>query len=277
MPSGRLRLKRRIVLVNAWRQEGGVLLFSYDMFRECIHNKSGKMPQQAHEEIKDCLLKGTNIVIADEAHKLKNPKSDLSRACSLFKTKNRIGLTGTPLANNLVEYFSMIDWIAPGYLGSLSEFKSVYVDPVEAGLYIDSTEGEVRFSMESLAVLRKTLDPKVHRVDTSRIARSLPPKLEFVLTLPLTSLQREAYSIYVNSILTTRFEKIKSETFWVWAGLLGLLCNHPLCFLQKLVERFPLLRQDAPCDDRESEDGMLPEELAHQALPTQMGESIRNL
>ena len=61
------------------------------------------------------LLEGASIVVADEAHNVKNPKSNISRAMGLIKTRCRLALTGYPLQNNLDEYYVMINWVRPCY------------------------------------------------------------------------------------------------------------------------------------------------------------------
>jgi hypothetical protein len=57
------------------------------------------------------LCAGASIVVADEAHSIKNPASRMSMAMSLIKTRARLALTGYPLQNNLDEYYTMINWV----------------------------------------------------------------------------------------------------------------------------------------------------------------------
>jgi SNF2 family DNA or RNA helicase len=85
--------------------------------------------------------------------------------------------------------------------------------------------------------------PKVHRVDMSVLSDVLPPKKEFVITVPLTDLQIKAYSLYVQSMISgavhfsTKSGKVKQTTLWNWLAILSLLCNHPSCFNAKLNQR----------------------------------------
>ena len=76
----------------------------------------------------------------------------------------------------------------------------------------------------------------------SVLRQDLPPKKEFVITIPLTDLQRKAYSIYVKSMLSTNVDRTKDgeiyqSTVWGWLAVLSLLCNHPNPFMIKLRER----------------------------------------
>ena len=51
----------------------------------------------------------------------------------------------------------MIDWIHPGFLGPIKEFRAKYVVPIQAGLYLDSEKTEIRQSKKMLAVLHRTI------------------------------------------------------------------------------------------------------------------------
>ncbi|KAI9837386.1 MAG: hypothetical protein M1837_002995 [Sclerophora amabilis] len=227
--------------IYAWHKDRGVLLISYDKFRNFVTADPSRSRTSISEEmrvqIREMLLNGPHIIVADEAHKMRNTSSKISKAASQFKSKSRIALTGSPLANNLEEYHSMINWIAPGYLGPLVEFRSKYVEPIQEGLYLDSSPQERRKSLKMLWVLKCDLDPKVNRVDISVLKGSLTPKTEFVIKVPLTKIQEDAYRLYVRSMLSTASQNVANARLWDWLAILSLLCNHPICFRDKLQER----------------------------------------
>ncbi|GKZ33644.1 hypothetical protein AbraIFM66950_003670 [Aspergillus brasiliensis] len=234
-------LSERLETVALWNEEGGVLLISYDIFRTWIHNKETSkrakpLSEEEHENIKKWLLEGANIIVADEAHKMKNPVSAITLAAMQFRSQSRIALTGSPLANNLVDYFTMVNWIANGYLGEFTEFKANFVEPIEEGLYVDSTYSERRRSLVKLRVLNTILEPKINRADISVLEGSLPPKVEFVITVPLTEVQKSAYDLYVQSVLQDRNDVSRMQLL-SWLAVLGLCCNHPACFRDKLLSR----------------------------------------
>lgn len=114
-----------------------------------------------HAYVEKCLLEGPNIVVADEAHKLKNRTASVSQIAQRFRTTTRLALTGSPLANNLTEYYVMIDWLAPGYLGDFEHFKISYKDPIEKGTYADASKYEQRRSVKKLKALMADIEPKV--------------------------------------------------------------------------------------------------------------------
>lgn len=116
-------LDTRISDIEAWSQEGGILLIGFTSFRELIHNNFRKLDPEHHQLVKRALLEKPTLVVADEAHTAKNLATLLSKAMNQVHTRSRIALTGSPLANNVEEYYALIDWIAPNYLGDHIEFK----------------------------------------------------------------------------------------------------------------------------------------------------------
>lgn len=254
-----LKLAERVFEIFEWAKEGGVLLLGYSTFRDLIANKS-RAPRKdktilqldddeeeqqkatpltgdEHRKVLHALLQLPNIIVADEAHAIKNQGSILTSTMNRFRSKSRIALTGSPLANRLDEYYSIIEWIAPGYLGDRVEFRAKYIEPIEEGLYADSGAYEKRKSLKMLHALKSDLEPKIHRADASILKERLRGKTEFVITVPLTKLQEEAYKIYVEFMLgETNHSEPKNARLWAWLSILRLLCNHPKCFQDKLLE-----------------------------------------
>lgn len=238
---------------------------SYEMLRLLIMNNRANLDEQQHEFVKDCLLEGPNIIVADEAHKLRSEKSAISQVASRFKSTSRIALTGSPLSNQLFEYYQMVEWVAPGYLEDPVTFKKKFMDPIQAGSYIDSSKSEQRESLRALQLLNGILAPKVLRADTSVLAADLPPKTEFVLTVPLTELQRNAYDAFVDCARSTGSDG--PLRLWSWLAIMQLCCNHPFPFSEKLADR---LRQQ---EDRESQfegGSLLPKSMQDAGLPSDL-------
>lgn len=239
--SSAIGLPIRLNEILAWSSEGGVLILGYPTFTELIQNKSRAnrppaLDESQHQRIKKALLEGPSLVVADEAHNFKNRASDINRAMNQIKTTSRIALTGTPLANRLGEYYSMIDWIAPDYLGKPAEFLATYEEPIYAGLYRDSSDSQYRESRKRLKALELELEPKVHRRGNAVLHAELKGKMEFVITVPLTKLQDDLYRIYTGSMLgASKGGEPKQALLWSWLGLLQLLCNHPKSFREGLL------------------------------------------
>ena len=62
------------------------------------------------------------LLIVDEAHKLKNPKSSTTKAFHRFPTRLRYGLTGTAVQNDLGELWTLLDWANPGEVGTAGQW-----------------------------------------------------------------------------------------------------------------------------------------------------------
>ncbi|KAK2801717.1 hypothetical protein FQN50_007632 [Emmonsiellopsis sp. PD_5] len=243
-----LKPHERLYELSQWYKGGGIILMSYDIFRSYTLNKNGKvLDQNTHDIVRKQLTEGPNIIVADEAHKMKNRKGGINEACAQFKSNSRIALTGSPISNNLKEYYAMIDWIAPGYLGDFVQFKAKYIEPIEEGLYMESTNMERRTALRKLRVLERDLDPKLNRADISVLKGSLPPKVEFVITVPLTDLQELAYNAYIDSI-TAGKEDSGNPRLWDWLNILSLVSNHPACFKERIEKRNESVRKASDSD-----------------------------
>lgn len=82
-------------------------------------------------------------VVLDEGHKIRNPDLDISLTCKQIKTYNRIILSGTPIQNNLIELWSLFDFIFPGRLGTLPVFEQQFSVPINMGGYANASNVQV--------------------------------------------------------------------------------------------------------------------------------------
>jgi len=118
-----IKLRERLETIEEWYLGGGVLVLGYEMFRTLMENKKTRgrdaamLTEDQHEQVQKHLLEGPNIIVADEAHKMKNAAAAITLTASKFRSKSRIALTGSPLANNVEEYHTMIEWVSQNYLG----------------------------------------------------------------------------------------------------------------------------------------------------------------
>ncbi|KAI9811959.1 MAG: hypothetical protein M1826_002993 [Phylliscum demangeonii] len=237
--SGNANVEHRLQELALWNEEGGVLIMGYSIFRDLVVNKargqrSAPLDEVQYRKAMQYLLEGANIVVADEAHQLKNAASELATAASQFKTKSRIALTASPLNNNTGEYYHMVNWIAPGYLGPQSEFNEKYKTPIEIGFFQDSDRLEHRQALTALRALTSDLEPKVCRASISVLKESLPSKTEFILTVNLARLQLQAYKACLVHVAAV---DQKVTRLWNWLMVLGLVCGHPMCLMDTLTEQ----------------------------------------
>ncbi|KAI1021539.1 hypothetical protein LB505_000093 [Fusarium chuoi] len=243
-------VEERAAVVSSWASGRGVLTLGYEMFK-IIMNMS--------DELADLLTNRTDVVIADEAHKMKNRESQTNLACSRFRTKSRIALTGSPLSNSVLEYFAMIDWVAPNFLGPFSEFSHIYASPVERGLYNDSTPGEKRKAQMRLKALEQLVAPKINRHTIAALKNDLPPKQEFIIFVPPTIPQKQLYQLYIRGVGREGTDS-QAETFAA-INHLGLICSHPRCFEAKVKAIQKGIRSNNDNEDKSFPKSMIPEFL----------------
>ncbi|KAJ5182721.1 hypothetical protein N7492_000337 [Penicillium capsulatum] len=248
--------QRRLRVIRNWNENGGILIMSYDILRIFITNRLNFADHEA-KEIEETLLTRPNIVVADEAHKLRSDRSIIAKVAQRFQTHTRIAMTGSPLANNLTEYFQMLEWIAPGYLGLFEVFREKFIKPIQAGSFVDSNNVQRRECLIALRLLNGILAPKIQRAGISVIEPEIPPKTEFILWISLTELQKKAYNIFIE-------EAEKGDMnfrLWQWLAIMQLCCNHPHPFLEKLADRTP------HSDDAESGPSLLVGSIKDANLP----------
>ncbi|KAK4227720.1 hypothetical protein QBC38DRAFT_186112 [Podospora fimiseda] len=217
--------QQRETTVKNWVSKGGILIIGYPMFTTM---------GQKSEEMEKLLKETPNLVVADEAHYMKNQDSQRAQATANFSTPSRIALTGSPLTNNVSDYYAMINWVAPNYLGPSREFNANFAAPIKEGLYADSIPPAKRRARKLLHVLKETVGPKMHRKDADVLHNALPAKKEFIITLPLTDLQRRLYEEYIHCVNDTRVSgSMTSESqakVWSMVAKLGLVLAHPKIF-----------------------------------------------
>lgn len=240
----------RLCTVKDWSENGGVLILGYQMFRTLVSepNKNTtkiKKPRktlhenQRRKAFQDAIFTSTSIVVADEAHMMKR-RSILSQETAKFDTRSRIALSGSPLANNLGEYYQMIEWVDPYYLGDYKEFRSRFENPIKQGLYKDCQRYVFRKALKLLRIFGKEIAPKVNRANIDVLKGTLKPKVEFVLTIQLTDIQKAMYSAIIRTALSlddNSLENMSNAGLWKWLGLLLLVVNHPAALRRKIQDK----------------------------------------
>lgn len=197
------KYKNNIVRANQlmeWHNEGGVMVLGYDMYRNLSNQTTGRIKKKVRESLQTSLIDpGPELIVCDEGHLLKNEKTSLSKAVNRITTLRRIVLTGTPIQNNMKEYYCMVQFVKPKLLGTYNEYMNRFVNPITNGQYTDSTPYDIQLMRKRAHVLHKLLDGCVQRRDYAVLAPFLPPKLEFVVSIKLTPLQVTLYKYYMET------------------------------------------------------------------------------
>ncbi|KAJ3188762.1 hypothetical protein HDU85_004476 [Gaertneriomyces sp. JEL0708] len=231
---------------QVWKSKGGVLIVSYHLLRSMITmERKGKGPGSGYslsgsDTNEGYFLKHTDLLVCDEAHVLKNSASAITMLLQSFETPSRICLTGSPLQNNLKEYWCMINFAVPSYLGTLSEFRNQYENPVSNGFHSDSSPADVRLAKQRLWVLNSLIKPMVLRKDARLLKAELPPKREFVISLRLTPVQWRVYCALLSLLNSSLFG---SKSIIACHTQMLLICAHPGVFVDE-VEKTRVILMD---------------------------------
>ncbi|KAI1900065.1 hypothetical protein AGOR_G00046200 [Albula goreensis] len=142
---------------------------------------------------------GWSAVIVDEAHRIKNPKSQITHAMKAMRCKVRVGLTGTVLQNNLEELWCVMDWAIPGCLGNLGHFKTRFSEPIELGHKHTSTKRALATGRRAVEVLAKRISRWFLRRTKGLISAQLPKKDDRVVYCSMTEFQEAVYRTVLDS------------------------------------------------------------------------------
>ncbi|NXF77166.1 ER6L2 protein, partial [Sclerurus mexicanus] len=134
-----------------------------------------------------------SAVIVDEAHRIKNPKAQITQTMKSLKCNVRIGLTGTILQNNMKELWCVMDWAVPGLLGSRVDFKTKFSDPVEHGQRHTATKRELATGRKAMVKLARKMSGWFLRRTKALISDQLPKKEDRMVYCSLTEFQKAVY------------------------------------------------------------------------------------
>lgn len=214
---------KRTDAVEMWYVRGGVLLIGYETFRSTVLSKS----TAAATKVMIGRLLDPHICVCDEGHRIKNSKSGISHALSQLKTKRRICLTGSPLQNNLLEYWCMVDFIRPDLLGTKAEFSNRFANPIKNGACINSTAADNKLTRFRSHVLHKIIKNFVHRRTHSIFLKALPKKREYVIQCTLSPVQASVYTHYVEASRGKTASGLTGHGVIGSYAFLAKIWNHP--------------------------------------------------
>ena len=149
--------------------------------------------------------------IIDEAQNIKNPDAIITKAIKNVNAKVKFALTGTPIENNLMELWSIFDFIMPGYLYNKSKFKSIFVN-----------------NDKNIIELKNLIKPFILRRTKKEVITELPDKIEQKIIIDLEKEHKKAYKGYVN-LITRKIKENNQDNITVFSYLTKLrqLCLSP--------------------------------------------------
>ncbi|EHK2348553.1 DEAD/DEAH box helicase [Clostridium perfringens] len=132
--------------------------------------------------------------IIDEAQNIKNPAAQATLSVKNIKSRCNIALTGTPIENNLMELWSIFDFVMPGYLFTKERFRERFI--------LDES---------NLSELKSLITPFILRRLKEDVLSELPEKLEKKYLVEMKGKQKQLYSFYVKAIKNQLNENKSSE------------------------------------------------------------------
>ncbi|XP_068183061.1 TATA-binding protein-associated factor 172 [Antennarius striatus] len=219
-PTERMRLQHQVKKHN-------LIVASYDVVRNDI---------DFFKNIK------FNYCILDEGHVIKNGKTKLSKAIKQLAANFRVILSGTPIQNNVLELWSLFDFLMPGFLGTERQFAARYGKPILASRDAKSSSREQEAGVLAMEALHRQVLPFLLRRMKDDVLQDLPPKIIQDYYCNLSPLQVQLYEDFAKSRAKVSVEdsisaasaeeeekpKLKA-TGHVFQALqyLRKLCNHP--------------------------------------------------
>ncbi|KAH7697242.1 RAD54 DNA repair protein [Aphelenchoides avenae] len=187
------------------------------------------------------------LVICDEGHRLKNSDNQTYQALSGLKCQRRVLISGTPIQNDLLEYYSLINFVNPGMLGTAQEFKKKFENAILRGRDADATKEQQQLGEKMLAELLTLVNRCIIRRTSTLLTKYLPIKYELIVCCKLTELQETIYRKIIKgkSKELTMEEREKNKASGLSGTALSFitnlkkLCNHPQLIYEKCANREP--------------------------------------
>ncbi|KAF2206302.1 hypothetical protein CERZMDRAFT_103551 [Cercospora zeae-maydis SCOH1-5] len=204
--------------MRAWAMATGravvrpVLIVSYETLRLYV------------DELRNAPI---GLMLCDEGHRLKNSESQTYEALNGLNVQKRVILSGTPIQNDLSEYFSLLNFANPGYLGTQQEFRKQFEIPILRGRDADGSDADRQKGDERLKELLTLVNKFIIRRTNDILSKYLPVKYEHVVFCNLAPFQLDLYNYFIESPEIQSLLRGKGSQPLKAIGLLKKLCNHP--------------------------------------------------
>ncbi|KAJ7684613.1 SNF2 superfamily chromatin remodeling protein [Mycena polygramma] len=180
--------------------------------------------------------------VLDEGHVIKNAKTKLTKAVKCIRAQHRLILSGTPIQNNVLELWSLFDFLMPGFLGTEASFNERFGKPILSNRDGKAKNGEA--AALALEALHKQVLPFLLRRLKEDVLHDLPPKIIQDYYCELSDVQKHLYDSFSKSQAHASAEDAvqsgagDKQQQHVFQSLqyLRKLCNHPAFVLKDDVE-----------------------------------------
>ncbi|KAK5938247.1 helicase [Knufia obscura] len=177
---------------------------------------------------------GIDLIICDEGHRLKTLQNKSAKAMETLNSARRVILSGTPIQNDLSEFFAMVNFVNDGVLGSPKAFLKDFEKPIMKSRQPNATEEDIEKGQEASNELAETTSHFILRRTADILSKYLPTKTEYVLFCKPTT---EQANLYRHVLQTPMFKSAvgsnSSEGALQMITILKKLCNSPKLLLPK--------------------------------------------
>lgn len=214
-------LSERMKLRNSF-EKYDVVITSYDICR----NDSEEFSRR-----------NWNYCVLDEGHIIKNAKAKLTKAIKLIKANYRLILSGTPIQNNVLELWSLFDFLMPGFLGTQKSFHEKFAKPIAVSRDSKVSSREQEAGALALESLHKQVLPFLLRRMKEDVLDDLPPKIIQDYHCDLSPIQRQLYEDFARTQVSEVIKHLKGEKIGkkshIFQALqyMRKLCNSPALVL----------------------------------------------
>ncbi|CUM67035.1 uncharacterized protein PRCAT00004723001 [Priceomyces carsonii] len=173
-----------------------------------------------------------DLLVCDEGHKLKNSSNKALKVLKSLNLSRKVLLTGTPIQNDLTEFYTIIDFINPGVFGTLQQFHRTYIRPILISREINCNNPEVKRMGDEMSnnLVQLTKDFTLRRT-SSILSSYLTSKTDIILFVPPTGFQLRLFKLILNSNkftgLLKESEGATSNQCLSLITLFKKICNSP--------------------------------------------------
>ncbi|KAK4693178.1 TATA-binding protein-associated factor, partial [Lecanoromycetidae sp. Uapishka_2] len=153
-----------------------------------------------------------NYCVLDEGHLIKNPKAKTSMAVKCLASNHRLILSGTPIQNNVLELWSLFDFLMPGFLGTEKVFLDRFAKPIAASRFSKSSSKEQEAGALAIEALHKQVLPFLLRRLKEEVLDDLPPKILQNYYCDLSDLQKKLFEEFAKKERKNLADKAGSES-----------------------------------------------------------------
>lgn len=190
-----------------------------------------------------------NYCILDEGHIIKNGKTKLAKVIKSLIANHRLILSGTPIQNNVIELWSLFDFLMPGFLGTERQFIARYSRPILQSRDAKSSSKEQEAGVLAMEALHRQVLPFILRRMKEDVLNDLPPKILQDYHCELSPIQARLYEDFARSQMKKQIDSSISESSTTTSSsttphkenrhifyalqYLRKVCNHPKLVLNE--------------------------------------------